>query len=294
MHTKPAASLPTGPAAVPAPAALVAGEGEHCVLMVHGWPDGPALWQASSDALQDRYRCVRVCLPGFDLSRPAQAPTLDQLVDHLLACADAHSPGRPVTLLLHDWGCFFGYELAARHPHRVARVVGVDIGDTNSRDYLGGLGAKAKALIASYQLALALAWRLGPRWPGLANAITRRVARWVGSRRAPAELGWQMNYPYAMQWFASQGGLRGVARVHRVLGHQMPALFIYGHRKAFMFHSEAWLAQLRALPGCDAVGLEAGHWLMLQQPERFNACVRDWLLRGDAAPAQAAPLAEAP
>ena len=37
--------------------------------MIHGWPDTHRLWDRQVAALQDRYRCVRFALPGFDASR---------------------------------------------------------------------------------------------------------------------------------------------------------------------------------------------------------------------------------
>ena len=90
-------------------------------------------------------------------------------------------------------------------------------------------------------------------------------------------MGWQMNYPYAMQWLGSFGGLRGVARVDKVFGPRLPTLFLFGKHKPFMFHSSRWLAELATSPGCAVRGLDAGHWLMCQQPEAFNRAVREWL-----------------
>jgi pimeloyl-ACP methyl ester carboxylesterase len=247
------------------------------VVMLHGWPDSPALWDETVAALRDGYRCVRFALPGYDLSKPPRPVSVDQMCELVAAVVDAVSPGEPVHLMLHDWGCFFGYEYAARHPQRVARVVGVDIGDTNSGAYLKGLSAKEKLLIAGYQLWLAAAWKLGGFAPGLANRMTRFMARKIGCRTAPERIGWQMNYPYAMQWWGSFGGLRGVARVDKVFGPAIPILFAYGRRKPFMFHSTRWLAQLSHTPGSTAQGFDAGHWLMKQKPQLFNAAVRAWL-----------------
>ncbi|TNF56186.1 MAG: alpha/beta fold hydrolase, partial [Burkholderiales bacterium] len=126
---------------------MIEGQGP-TVVMVHGWPDSPALWDETVAALKDRYRCVRFALPGYDLSRPPRPVSVNQMCELLAAVVDAVSPGEPVSLLLHDWGCFFGYEYAARHLDRVRRVVAVDIGDTNSGAYLKGLTAKEKRMIA--------------------------------------------------------------------------------------------------------------------------------------------------
>ena len=54
--------------------------------------------------------------------------------------------------------------------------------DTTNNLYLKSLTAKEKAMIAGYQLWLAVAWKLGPLLPGLANRMTRWMARRIGCR----------------------------------------------------------------------------------------------------------------
>ena len=255
----------------------VDGEGPHTVVMLHGWPDSPALWDSSVDALQESYRCARFHLPGYALGKLSQPMSVADTTDLIKTIVDAVSPIEPVTLLLHDWGCLFGYEFAARHPHRVARVIGVDIGDTGSDAYLKSLSARQKLMIAGYQLWLATAWCLGPLAPALADRMTRFMARSIGCRNDGERIGWQMNYPYAMQWLGALGGLRGVLPVERLLGENMPTLYLYGLRKPFMFHSPGWLEQLARAPGCAVHALETGHWVMVHKPTEFNAIVRSWL-----------------
>lgn len=70
-----------------------------------------------------------------------------------------------------------------RHPDRVARIVGVDIGDTVSGEYRRSLPARAKAMIVGYQSVLAMAYWIPAR---VGDAVTRRMARWL---RAPADPG---------------------------------------------------------------------------------------------------------
>jgi cis-3-alkyl-4-acyloxetan-2-one decarboxylase len=247
------------------------------VVMLHGWPDSLALWDETVVALRDGYRCVRFSLPGFDLAQPPRPVSVDQMCELIGSVVDSVSPDEPVTLLLHDWGCFFGYEYAARNPQCVVRVVGTDIGDTNSSAYLKSLRAKEKLMIAGYQIWLAMAWKLGSVAPGIADRMTRFMARQIGCRSAPQDIGWQMNYPYAMQWFGASGGLKGVARVNKVFGPKIPMLYLFGKRKPFMFHSANWLATLGTTPGCRVQGFDAGHWLMRQKPAEFTSAVRSWL-----------------
>ena len=63
----------------------VEGEGEHAVVMIHGWPDTYRLWDGAVAhllaELPGQLRCVRFTLPGFDLARPPRPMSVQQLVD---------------------------------------------------------------------------------------------------------------------------------------------------------------------------------------------------------------------
>jgi pimeloyl-ACP methyl ester carboxylesterase len=243
------------------------GQGE-TVLMLHGWPDTLALWEATVLALQDRALCARLTLPGFELG--PTATSLDAMCLLLRQIVDRISPEQPVTLMLHDWGCIFGYEFALRHPERVARVVAVDVGDHNSAALQRRWGVREKLSVMGYQVWLALAWQLGG---SLGTRMTRAMARWLRCPTEPASITHKMNYPYAMQWFGAAGGFKGAAQIHL----PMPLLFVYGERKPFMFHSDPWLQAVAAKDGSAVQGLPCGHWVMISRPEAFHTRVRDWL-----------------
>ena len=244
------------------------GQGDEVILMLHGWPDTRALWDGTVAALQDRATCARFTLPGFE-SGP-ESTSLDAMCELLQKIVLRISPDRPVTLMLHDWGCMFGYQFALRHPHRVARVVAVDVGDHNSGALLRSWGAKAKCAVMGYQMWLALAWKIGGN---LGTRMTRAMARWLRCPTAGEHITHRMNYPYAMQWFGTAGGLQHAAPVDL----PMPLLYVYGERKPFMFHSAKWLAKVAAKPGNAVLGLPCGHWVMVSRQEAFVNCVRAWL-----------------
>jgi len=247
------------------------------VLMMHGWPDTHRLWDAVVPALSDAYTCVRFDLPGYDLSQPPRPVSVKEMTALVRKIADTVSPNEKVTMLVHDWGCFFGYEFTVRHLDKVARVVGVDIGDVSSGAFRRSLSVSQKFGLVGYQVWLALAWQVGKWLPSLANWMTLATARWARCRNQPDSLSWQMNYPYSMSWFGTKGGMKGAARADKVLGIKLPLLYLYGERKPFMFHSSQWLESLRSTQGNDAVGFATGHWVMHQQTEAFNATVRRWL-----------------
>lgn len=245
----------------------IEGDGPDTIVMLHGWPDTLELWDSTVEALKDRYRCVRFTQPGFAAGDVRRMRSLDELVSLYAAIVDRVSPHKPVTLLLHDWGCVFGYQYAIRHPQRVARIVGVDIGDTASGAFRRSLTAKAQWGIASYQLWLALAWKIGG---AAGDRMTRSMAKALRCPSDPSRIHVGMDYPYWLTW---TGGLKKSLPVRP----QCPVLYLYGARKPFMFHSPRWLDEVRALPHGEVHAFETGHWVMTKAAEQFNRTVRNWL-----------------
>ncbi|TKB50534.1 alpha/beta hydrolase [Ferrimonas sediminicola] len=245
------------------------GQGEQTLVMIHGWPDDYRLWDRQVAAFKSRYRCVRFSLPGFERGQPRQLRNMRQMLTALDSAIAQASPDKPVTLLLHDWGCFYGYQYAMRFPERVSRIIAVDVGDSGSRDHQ--LTARAKAMAAAYQLYLALSWKLGSF---LGNPLTRMLAKALGAPAARSDIHSGMNFPYYWLW---KGLLTGGKLGIRPVELTQPTLFLYGRNKPFHFHSQAWLERLNATPGSAVVEMETGHWVMVEQPERFNAQVLAWL-----------------
>jgi len=253
---------------------IVEGQGPKAVLMIHGWPDTYRLWDGQVGALKDHYRCVRFTLPGFDLAKLGRAYSLDEVIETIHRVVAEACPGERVILLLHDWGCLFGYQFAMRHPDLVERVIGVDIGDAGSRRHRGELGAKGMFKVMAYQMWLALAWRIGG---GIGTNMARWMARAMRCPTDPQGIGAQMGYPYAVRWLGAAGGFRGL----RTFDPGTPMLYVYGERKPFMFHSSGWIERLAARSGSRVLGFPTGHWVMIARPREFNEAVRSWLDEGE-------------
>jgi pimeloyl-ACP methyl ester carboxylesterase len=249
---------------------IVEGNGARTLLMIHGWPDTHRLWDAQAAFFRDRYRCVRFTLPGFDVGKPPRPTSLADTVALIGKIIDRASPNGKATLMLHDWGCAFGYAFATQHPARVEAVVAVDVGDAGSAQHIRELGAKAKAMVFAYQSWLAAAWKIGGR---AGETMTRKMARIAGAPADPQLIGAQMNYPYYIQWTGAYGGYRQPKRFEP----SCPMLYLHGTRKPFQFQSQAWTEALAARPGCQVTPMATGHWIMREQPEQFNAVVDAWL-----------------
>ncbi len=253
---------------------FVEGDGDETIVMVHGWPDTYRLWDGQVEALRERYRCVRFTLPGFEPGSVRRATPHVEMLALFKSIVEQGGQHKPVTLLLHDWGCAFGYQFAMVYPRLVKRIIGCDIGDVGSGAYRRSLTAKHKLMIFAYQTWLALAWRIGG---GIGDGMTRFMAKALHARSDHSKITSSMDYPYDILWTGSHGSYKGFVPFKVV----WPMLFIYGERKYFMFHSKEWLSWLAARPGSEVHGLPCGHWVMVSQRERFNQLVSDWLTKAD-------------
>lgn len=251
----------------------VDGEGDDVLLMVHGWPDTARLWDAQVAHFRSRYRCARFTLPGFDVALPPRTASVETLCDFIRRVCSAVSPGRPVLLMIHDWGAIFGFEFAQRHPEHVARIVAIDVADATSGAWRREVGWRALLAAVTYQLWLMAAFYIGRHLhAGTGDRMTRWMARVMRAPSPPQHIGWGMNHPYAMAWSGLEGGLE-LRRIEPVC----PVFFAWGTRKPFMFHSRRWIERLAADPRCHAQAFHANHWVMVKAADEFNTAVSRWL-----------------
>lgn len=246
------------------------GQGDQAILMLHGWPDTLKLWDATVEQLKSRWCCIRFTLPGYDIAGPKRAASADEIVTLIRRVIEVANRGRPLVLMVHDWGAYYGYRFVQAHPQLVSRLIGLDIGDAGSREHSAGLNWKARLGIAFYQLRLVLAYRIGGRF---GDRLARSTARFVRAPADPATVHAAMGYPYDAAWTGAHGGLPR----DKPIDPHCPMLFLYGARKPFMFHSQRWADGIAARPGCHVQGLRTGHWLMLNDPEAFHRALLGWL-----------------
>jgi pimeloyl-ACP methyl ester carboxylesterase len=249
---------------------FIEGEGAETIVMIHGWPDTYRVWDAQVAELRHRYRCVRFTLPGFDITKPRRSYSLDAMLRVLLHIVNSVNKKEKVILMLHDWGCVFGYEFYMRNKALVSAIIGVDIGDAQSRAISRSRSVGQKLMVSSYQSTLALAWAIGGP---IGNMMTRATASVLGVPSPRQYISSAMNFPYYILTAGAAGSYHSLVP----FVPKVPMLFIYGANKPFMFHSPQWTETLAAKEGCKVVAMETDHWPMLRQPERFNDIVTSWL-----------------
>jgi pimeloyl-ACP methyl ester carboxylesterase len=240
------------------------------ILFIQGWPDDASLWDEAVSALGGKYRCVRATLPNYGGDQTARwGFSTAEIVQAFEDLIRDTSGGRPVMLVMHDWGCYWGHAVHHRHPDLIARIAGVDV----SPHYRAST-VRAVVGIIAYQWWLLAAFILGGR---IGNWMTRSFAKVA---KVPVDLAlvtaW-MNYPYRNIWADMLTG-----RDRKLLDDYWPTcpvLFVYGEKKPFPFHSKAWVDHVRKVGG-EVVGLPCGHWV--PREPAFVDILRNWL-SGDAA-----------
>lgn len=256
----------------------IEGDGEQTLVMIHGWPDTQALWQKQVAFFKTYYRCVTFTLPAFD--QPDARPrvfSLQEVIDTIRQVIDHVSPEQPVILMTHDWGCLYGYQYTLRHPKRVSRLVGVDVGDAYSKAFNASLTLKDRLVIAGYQLPLAAAFRINGR---IGDAIAETVGKVLGAPAPAKSIHANMGYPYYAAWTKAKGGFNDL----KPLDFACPFLFAYATQKPTMFHSAAWLIDVAKKPVNQVSGFKTSHWVTVDEPELFNYTVLAWLKRLDSTP----------
>lgn len=92
---------------------------EKPLLLIHGQPTWSYLWRNVIPELQDNHRVIAVDLIGFGKSdKPNINYTIEEHAVYLAGFIEALAL-KNLTLVVHDWGGFLGFDYAAKHPERI-------------------------------------------------------------------------------------------------------------------------------------------------------------------------------
>lgn len=104
----------------------------HPVVLLHGFPQGPSSWAPTVAALHERgFRTYALDQRGYAPGarpRGRRAYRVAELVADVVVLIDRI--GGPVTLVGHDWGAAVAWNVASRHPDRVAHLVAASVPHT--------------------------------------------------------------------------------------------------------------------------------------------------------------------
>jgi epoxide hydrolase 4 len=262
------------------------------------FPNSRGAWNEVLPALQDRFHAVAPDQRGYARSaKPlgVEAYQIKQLVRDVLALADQLSPGRPFSIVGHDWGASVGYAAAIAAPRRVAKLVVIngvhpgafqrallqDEGQRAASAYIHDLrqpGAEACLVANGYEKLLGMLGRFGARlWLTPAKETAYRQA-WAAPGALTGMLNWYRATPLMVP---KVGELVDAAALLKLdparLRVRMPHLVIWGMEdRALLPVARAALAEY-----CDSLVVReiarADHWLVHQQTEQVTRLIGAFL-----------------
>ena len=92
------------------------------ILLLHGQPTWSYLWRNVIPLLEQDHRVIALDLIGFGKS---DKPDIEYTVEQHAAYLEEFISNlklQDLTLVLHDWGSFLGFDYAARHPNRIRAI----------------------------------------------------------------------------------------------------------------------------------------------------------------------------
>ncbi len=258
------------------------GGGPETVLLLHGWPDDGRLWRHQVAPLAAAgYRVLAPDLLGFgesDWCAELERYSAPALAEDILSLARARCDG-PLHLVAHDWGAVVGWEMATQAPEALASFVPISVGHMGALlqlDHaklanlwyflLSQAPQGAEALLAGDGRLLGFYLASHPEGAALTARLVAEPARLQAMRRI------ELAHPVDQLLAAALGGdLPPPAPV------RVPTLAIWGREDCLMGaaqirDSRAFVAapwRYLALP-------RAGHWLMLERPERLTRALLAW------------------
>jgi pimeloyl-ACP methyl ester carboxylesterase len=244
------------------------------ILFVQGWPDDASLWDETIAVVGAKYRCVRTNMPNYDGTVSARwGYHTEEMVSAVVDLIERVATKGPITLVLHDWGSYWGHAAHHRVPSLVSRVASIDVAP-----HFQPTTAAQIAGILSYQSFLLAAFAMGGR---IGDQLTRTAAKRFGAPLQSSQINAAMNYPYRNVFEDLISGR--AQKLTKGYWPTCPLLFVYGEKKPFPFHSQSWLDHVKKTGG-EVVGLPSNHWV--PKHPGFAPMLADWLERTDAVDAR--------
>ena len=249
------------------------------VLLLHGFPDSSRLWRHQIPALVAAgYRTIAPDLRGFgesDKPGEIEAYALPLLLGDVIGVMDKLNADR-ARVVAHDWGAAIGWMLAGMYPDRVERFAALSVGHLNSFANAGIEQREKSWYMLLFQFrgvaeeALSRNdWRLFREW----TRAHPEAEQWIADLSRPGAL------TAALNWY------RANAAPEALFSEPQPFPAIPAPTLGVWSSADAYLTEQQMLGSGEHVTgpwryerIEgASHWLQLDQPERLNRLLIDFL-----------------
>ena len=264
-----------------------AGTGKRLLLLLHGFPEFWWSWRYQIAALSEHFTVVAPDLRGYNQTdKPAWGYELDVLVHDVVSLIRELGYARAI-VAGHDWGGNIAWSLAIAYPHRVERLIALNIPHP---------ALIARALGRNWRQTLRSWYFLFFQLPFLPEAMIRannyasverafrgmavdkshfgdeELAEFKAALAQPGALTAAINYYRALFRQGACGLFHGTGMLV-----QLPTLMIWGEEdtalgKELTYGTEQFVPDLRIryIPRCS-------HWVQQEQPDLVNQYMLEFL-----------------
>ncbi len=249
------------------------------VLLLHGFPDSSQLWRHQIPALVNAgYRTVAPDLRGFGESeKPPQveAYALPVVLGDVIGVLDQLGVER-AHVVAHDWGAALGWLLGGMYPQRVERLVALSVGHLNSFAEAGIEQREKSWYMLLFQFRGIAEevlqrhdWRLFREW----TRDHPEAARWIADLSRPGALTAGLN------WYRANVAPESLlAEPQPFPAVAAPTLGVWSSEDAYLTEAQMVRSQAHVTGPWRYERIEgASHWLQLDQPQRLNRLLLEFL-----------------
>jgi pimeloyl-ACP methyl ester carboxylesterase len=258
-------------------ALLDEGEGTP-VLLLHGFPDSSRLWRHQISALTDAgFRVIAPDQRGFGASDKPQeiaAYGFGHLIADVVAVLDQSDVER-AHVVGHDWGAAVAWACALMLPERVKRTVALSVGHPAAfaQRSLEQRQLSWYMLLFQFEEAEELLrkddWALFRRWAATHPDLEQAIADLERPGALTAAINWYRASLHPRSELAPRNTFPPV---------QADTLGLWSSGDAYLLEDQMTESAPHVAGAWRYERIEdAGHWMQLDQPERINALLLDFL-----------------
>jgi pimeloyl-ACP methyl ester carboxylesterase len=245
------------------------GAGDEAVVFIHGWTCDSTFWKAQAPIYEQR-RSLLIDLPGHGLSDKPEIPYTMDLFARAVDAVMSDAKVRKATLAGHSMGTPVAVQFLRMHPEKVAGLVIVD-GFIPQPPKTDAEWEKQKAQSAERVKAY--------RAPDYKSVATRMLDFMFTKQTDPSLRNQIQTKMLSAPQYVMASAMEGMMAMEPLTESypRLPVEAVMVKRDNSAGYQE-FLKQHFSLIGYREFD-DAGHFLMMEQPEKFNTILREFLDR---------------
>jgi pimeloyl-ACP methyl ester carboxylesterase len=239
------------------------------MLLLHGLQDSAHCWDQYAERVRDRYHVIALDHRGHGDSPWADTYHLEDYLTELAAVIEALGLDALV-LIGHSAGGKNAFIHTSRHPERIAKLVIVEMDPDAVNPGSANMFVRYRSESDDYPDLAAVVERLRSRQPRSSEAVLEHDARHLTKASALGGLTWKRDRDLVVKYERPDAW----AALPKIA---VPTLIVRGADSPLLTAPVAARMD-QAIPDSRLVAIpDAGHWVHLEQPERFAEAVDAFL-----------------